>query len=138
MTRVMVFGTFDMIHEGHESLFKQARALGAEPHLIVSVARDKNVARIKGAARRGEEDRRALVEAHALVDEAILGDKEGYISHIIAARPDIIALGYDQEGEYVERLEADLRAAGSSITVVRLRPFRPETYKTSKLAAHRA
>ena len=38
MTRIMVFGTFDMIHAGHEDLFRQARALAKEPYLIVSVA----------------------------------------------------------------------------------------------------
>src|SRR3989344_6843398 len=142
MTRIMVFGTFDMIHPGHEDLFRQARALarpehgrGAdEPFLIVSVARDSAAARHKGAAaRRNERERLEAVQSHPLVDKALLGDEEGYMTHIKYERPDIIALGYDQSGEYVERLEQDLKAAGLPTKVVRLVPFKPETFKTSKI-----
>jgi glycerol-3-phosphate cytidylyltransferase-like family protein len=68
------------------------------------------------------------------VDEAVLGDEDGYIAHIVAQNPQIIGLGYDQTGEYVERLEQDLRAAGLETKIVRLQPFQPETFKTSKLA----
>lgn len=134
LTRIMVFGTFDMVHPGHENLFVQARSLAPHPFLIVSVARDASVKRIKGAAPRNDEQaRQALVAAHPLVDECVLGDAEGYMSHIAAARPDIIALGYDQEGEYVEHLEQDLKAAGLSARVVRLNSHDPHVYKTSKL-----
>jgi len=138
MTRIMVFGTFDMLHPGHEDFFRQARSLAPEPHLIVSVARDAVTARVKGNRPRHDEAARlADVAAHELVDEALLGDETGYIAHIIAARPDIIALGYDQDGEYVDHLEADLTAAGLSTKVMRLRAFEPETYKTSKLHERR-
>lgn len=134
MTRIMVFGTFDMIHEGHADFFKQARALAREPCLIVSVARDLAAARIKGTAPRNREDERlAIVAAHPLVDEATLGDSVGYIGHIRTSTPDIIALGYDQQGEYVDSLARDLEAAGLATRIVRLQAFKPERYKTSKL-----
>ena len=138
MQRVMVFGTFDMIHAGHEDLFQQARGRVAEPFLIVSVARDSSVLRIKGVLpRRGEGERLHLVQAHRLVDEAILGDEEGYIAHIATAQPDIIALGYDQVGEYVENLEKDLHNAGLKTKIVRLVAHEPEVFKTSKLLPDR-
>lgn len=134
MSRIMVFGTFDMIHEGHESLFAQARALSPEPYLIVSVARDAVAARIKGKRPRNDERfRLAQVAAHPLVDEAVLGDEIGYLPHIVKARPDTIALGYDQEGEFVEDLKEDLTKAGLSTTVVRLKAHAPERFKTAKL-----
>jgi cytidyltransferase-like protein len=134
MARIMVFGTFDMIHQGHENFFRQARALGEEPHLIVSVARDSAAARHRGfSPRHHESERLAQVAAHELVDEAVLGDEIGYTAHILAAKPDIIALGYDQAGEYVDNLERDLTNAGWAGKVVRLQAFEPETYKTSKL-----
>jgi cytidyltransferase-like protein len=133
-TVIMVFGTFDMVHQGHEDLFRQARALAADPFLVVSVARDSAVERIKGVpARYDESARRSLVESNPLVDKAVLGDEVGSIIHIIAAAPDIIALGYDQEGEYVRDLERDLKAAGLPTRVVRLAAYEPEKYKTSKL-----
>lgn len=135
-TRIMVFGTFDMVHAGHEDFFRQARTLVQNPHLIVSVARDVSVQRIKGfVPQRNEEERKALVTTHPLVDEAVIGDTEGYLAHILISAPDIIALGYDQSGEYVDTLEADLREAGLSARIVRLQPFEPETYKTAKLRA---
>ena len=130
----MVFGTFDMVHEGHEDFFRQARALAPAPHLIVSVARDASAARVKGSRpRHHESERLAIVAASPLVDEAVLGDEIGYTEHIAHARPDIIALGYDQSGEYVHDLERDLTQRGLSPKVVRLRAFKPDLFKTSKL-----
>lgn len=124
-----------MLHEGHLDLFRQARSLASEPTLIVSIARDGAVTRIKGNhPRRSENERLALVSACELVDEAVLGDTEGYIAHILEAKPDIIALGYDQEGEYVQTLEDDLRRAGLNTKVTRLTAYKPEMYKTSFLA----
>lgn len=132
--RVMVFGTFDMIHKGHENLFQQARALASNPHLIVSVARDDVAERIKGFRPRNDEhSRRSRLAAHPLVDEAVLGQAQGYVEHILAVRPDIIALGYDQQGEFVENLADDLKATGHEARIVRLQSFEPEKYKTSKL-----
>lgn len=130
----MVFGTFDMLHEGHLDLFRQARALVPDPQLTVSIARDASAERIKGGApKHNELQRQKLVEACELVDEVVLGDRNGYMDHIVLARPDIIALGYDQSGEYVKELQAELDTAGLATHIVRLKPYKPEIYKTSKL-----
>ncbi len=135
MTRIMVFGTFDIVHAGHEDMFRQARALATEPFLIVSVARDNIVERIKSARpRNSEKARLANVRKNPLVDEVMLGDEGDHIPHIIAAKPSIIALGYDQEGEYVLDLKEKLAAAGITVDIVRLSAYKPEIYKTSKLA----
>ncbi len=134
MKRIMVFGTFDIIHKGHEDFFKQARGLADEPFLIVSVARDSAAVRHRGfAPRNSERARLKAIAAQPLVDKAILGDEDGFIAHIAEENPDIIALGYDQRGEYVESLEKELVAAGLHPRIVRLNAFQPETFKTSKL-----
>ena len=134
MTRIMVFGTFDMIHAGHEDFFRQARTLAADPYLIVSIARDSAAERVKGKRPRYLEGKRLRqVAAHSFVDEAILGDEEGYMKHIGAVCPDIIALGYDQTGEYVDTLEEELRVAHLRTRVVRLKPYQAKVFKTSKL-----
>jgi cytidyltransferase-like protein len=138
MTRIMVFGTFDLLHEGHLDFFRQARAQTADPYLIVSVARDASVARVKGRPpKRSEEERLERVRACPLVDKAVLGDATGYIAHIVNAAPDVIALGYDQEGEYVANLRTDLKEAGIRATVVRLVAYKPDIFKTSKLHGDR-
>ncbi|MBI4093477.1 adenylyltransferase/cytidyltransferase family protein [Candidatus Kaiserbacteria bacterium] len=134
MTKIMVFGTFDVVHKGHESLFAQARALADDPYLIVSIARDTVATRVKGFSPRNRESvRLAAVAAHPLVDRAVLGDIVGYINHILDEDPEIIALGYDQHGEYVDTLEDDLRKAGMRVRIVRLAPYEPDVYKTSNL-----
>lgn len=134
MTRILVFGTFDMLHAGHEHLFREARTHGDEPHLIVSVARDKNTHRIKGRTPEKKEAERAeLVGAHTLVDEVVLGSENDHVTHIISLRPDIIVLGYDQEGEYVDGLADSLRVGGLSVRIERASAFQPDIYKTSLL-----
>ena len=134
MTKIMVFGTFDMLHEGHEDFFRQARSLSRDPYLIVSVARDSAVERVKGERPKHDERARlSRVAAHPLVDKAVFGDESGYITHIRAHAPDIIALGYDQEGEYVEHLKEDLHAAGLTTRIARMKAYKPERYKTSRL-----
>ena len=83
MARIMVFGTFDMIHLGHEDLFRQARALAENPHLIVSIARDSAVERIKGMKPRHREDERLReVQCHKSVDEVVLGEG-GYTGKVL-------------------------------------------------------
>ena len=133
MTTIMVFGTFDMIHAGHEDFFRQARSLADEPYLIVSIARDGAAEKHRGAfPRHSEKERLVALAQHPLVDKAIIGDMAGYITHIKQEKPDIIALGYDQEGEYVDTLEKDLAAVSLVPKILRLKAFEPEKYKTSK------
>ena len=43
--KVMVFGTFDIFHKGHENFLKQAKKLG--DCLTVVVARDETVLKFK-------------------------------------------------------------------------------------------
>ena len=130
----MVFGTFDVVHPGHEDFFRQAKGLSKDTYLIVSVARAAGASRVKGfSPRHVEAERLATVAVHPLVDEAVLGDEIGYLQHIVSAQPDIIALGYDQSGEYVDRLTDDFEKEGVSVRIVRLAAYRPDVYKTSKL-----
>lgn len=129
--KVMVFGTFDLIHPGHLHFFKQARALSKNSYLIVSIARDKNVLRIKRQLPdNNQKARLAKIQALAEVDEAVLGGLKNHMPHIIKARPDIIALGYDQSA-YVRGLAGELRAAGLNTKIVRLKAHKPHIHKTS-------
>jgi FAD synthetase len=54
-----------------------------------------------------EDQRRALVESLRVVDEAILGFEDFSIEEVIEKiKPDVIAVGYDQDGIEKEVLKA--------------------------------
>lgn len=132
MKRVMVFGTFDILHPGHISFLRQAKKLG--DFLIVSLARENNIRKIKGhKARHSEKQRQTMLEAIKYVNKAVLGATDDYIKHIVSQKPDIIALGYDQRA-FTANLKEKLAGAGlKKIRIVRLKSYRPHLYKTSKL-----
>lgn len=129
--KIMVFGTFDVLHKGHLNFFKQARKLSKKPFLIVSVARDVNVKKIKGFnPKNSETERLRKVRNCSLVDEALLGRERAYLTHILREKPAIIGLGYDQKS-YTKGLKLLLAKKGLKVKIVRLKPFRPRIYKSS-------
>ncbi len=131
--KIMVFGTFDGLHEGHLNLFKQARRLAKNSFLVVSIARDKNVFRIKGQyPKLNEKERMGLLKECILADRVVLSGVENHIPHILKERPDIIALGYDQKA-YVKNLKKDLKERGLLVKIVRLKPYKEKIYKNSLL-----
>ena len=129
MKKVMVFGVFDLLHPGHISFMKQAKKLGS--YLIVSVARDVNVKKIKGKSPIFSEKKRVEhVQALKIANEVVLGGIKDPWPHIKKEQPDIIALGYDQR-DYVGNLLAQLQKNKLNAKVMRLKPFRPQVFKSS-------
>jgi FAD synthetase len=97
---VLASGVFDLLHLGHVKFLEEAkRAGGPNSELVVIVARDSTVEKTKGRRPIMSEDQRcALVESLKVVDWALLGFETLDIGEVIAkVRPDVIALGYDQE-----------------------------------------
>ena len=131
MTRVMVFGSFDILHPGHLNLFRQARRYGNR--LYVVIARDKNIRKIKGRSPVYDENaRKQSVEKIKFVDLAVLGDIDDPYKIIEKVNPDVICLGYDQNS-FTMDLGPELRKRGLNPRVVRLRAHRSHRYKSSKL-----
>lgn len=131
MRTVMIFGTFDLIHAGHLHLLRQAKKLG--DRLVVIVARDETVKRVKGEAPfHPERMRREILRHLDLVDEAVLGDKKDVYKIVRQRRPEIIALGYDQR-VFVAELKTRLKDWGLKTMMVRLKAYRPATFKTGKI-----
>ena len=128
---VMAFGTFDILHPGHVSYLKQAAELGDE--LVVVIATDANVEKIKGRPPvYSQEQRRGLVESLRIVDKVIVGVEDDMISSVERIRPEVVALGYDQQPGN-EVLERKLHERGINARIMRLKAFRPEIYKSSKI-----
>jgi FAD synthetase len=132
-TKVMLFGTFDIIHAGHRNMFQQAKTYGN--FLIVSIAREQNIVKIKGTApRNSEQTRLAQMQKEPLVNKCFLGEVIDPFAVIKREKPDIIALGYDQQHTLAKQLPQKLKAMGlPHIKIVRLASYHPETYKSSKL-----
>src|SRR3989344_5467345 len=96
MTKIMVFGTFDYLHEGHKDFFRQAREYGDE--LVVVVARDNTVKQIKGKLPDHDEETRLMrVSENSFVDKAILGNPGDKYKVIEKEKPDVLCFGYDQK-----------------------------------------
>lgn len=133
LEKILVFGTFDGVHQGHLNMFKQAKRLSKNPYLIVSIARDQNVLRIKNKLPFNKENKRKkLVEETLVPDKVILGSLKNYLEHIVKESPDYIALGYDQV-HYTENLKKDLKDHGLSPKIRRLKPYKQNIYKNSLL-----
>ena len=96
MVKVMAQGVFDIIHLGHIHYLQGAKDLGDE--LVVVVARDSTVRALKHEPITNENMRRELVATLKPVDKAVLGYEGGdRFRTVEELKPDIIALGYDQE-----------------------------------------
>lgn len=134
MKTVLVFGAFDVIHPGHIDFLKQARECGER--LVVSIARDSYIKQWKGKVPiHSEETRRQYVLRTGLVDEALLGDEvPGSYTLVRRIHPDVVCLGYDQD-LFRRDITAWLARHAPETSVVTLKPYKPETYKSSKLNA---
>src|SRR5512137_82890 len=109
MTTVVATGAFTLIHPGHVLYLEEAKKLGDK--LIVIVARDTMVEKRKKQKYVSEEQRLAVVKALKPVDDAILGDADDIFAPIMRIRPDVIALGKDQDFDEDELAE-DLKKRG--------------------------
>jgi len=132
MKKVLVFGTFDGLHEGHKNFFQQAKEYG--DYLMVVVGRNSTIVKTKGRPPKyDEQERLQAVQACDLVNEARLGNENASPYLVIEQmQPDVICLGYDQT-HFTDKLEAWLKEKGLVIPVHRLNPFKPETYHSSIL-----
>lgn len=98
--RLLVFGTFDIIHPSHLKFLFEARKFTNCPEceLVAVIARDSSIKKIKGRKPVfGEKDRLRLMCGLRLVDYARLGNEgDDYYNVILEVDPDYIVLGYDQ------------------------------------------
>jgi cytidyltransferase-like protein len=129
--KVLVFGTFDLLHPGHIYFLNEAKKLGN--HLTAVIARDDTVEKLKTRKPKfSETERLKHISELSSVDRAMLGSKGDKFKVIEEVKPDIICLGYDQKF-FTEKLEKELETRGIKAEIVRLKPYREDEYKSSKL-----
>ena len=100
MTKVITYGTYDLLHQGHINLLRRAKELG--DYLIVGVTSDSfDRGRGKLNVRNNVLERVEAVMATGYADEVIIEDYIGQkIDDIQKYNIDIFAIGSDWEGKF--------------------------------------
>lgn len=114
-------GCFDLLHPGHVSLLRQARATAAR--LVVGLNSDASVRRLKGRDRpvQNEAARATVLASLADVDLVVLFAEDTPIRLIESVRPDVLVKGADYTIDQV--VGADIvRAAGGRVVLANLVP----------------
>ncbi len=99
MKKIVVNGTFDVIHPGHLALLNYAKSLG--DFLIVAIDTDERVRQLKGPARpiNSQNDRKLLLENLKAVDEVRLFNSSEELIEIV--KDCIMVKGSDYRGKSV-------------------------------------
>ncbi len=130
-SRILIFGTFDLLHLGHINFIKQAAQLGDELYIVI--ARDKNVAKLKGNIPIHNENQRIKnIHQLGITHHIILGNLDWHKRYRIInkIKPNIIALGYDQKINLSE-LKTKLKKYNLKPQIKKLKAYQPNKYKTS-------
>lgn len=100
MTKVITYGTYDLLHQGHVNLLRRAKELG--DYLIVGVTSDSfDRGRGKLNVRNNVLERVEAVRKTGYADEIIIEDYLGQkIDDIQKYNVDIFAIGSDWEGKF--------------------------------------
>ena len=127
---VIVFGSFDGLHDGHRYFLREARKLG--DRLIAVVAQDAYIQEYKGRdPRLSLQERIDALEADGFVDEAVPGDAIQNSWEVLnSLRPQVVALGYDQAAlsKALKKKTFD-----PSTEIVQIPAFKPDSLHSSML-----
>ena len=97
--RVIVNGTFDILHRGHIEMLNYAKSQGS--YLLVAIDSDTLVKSLKGESRpvNNQEDRKFALDNLKCVDAVWIFDDQAELEHICKMyRPDLMVKGSDYRG----------------------------------------
>ena len=125
-------GCFDLLHPGHVSLLKAARAQC--DRLVVALNTDASVRRLKGPARpvNDLESRSQVIAAIRYVDCTVAFDAETPIELIRGILPDVLVKGADYSVETVVGAEV-VQAAGGRVFLADLVPGQSSTAMVGRI-----
>ena len=119
--RKIVFtnGCFDIVHAGHISSFKQAKAFG--DILVVGLNADASIRRIKGEKRPivDQVNRAVLISELQTVDYVVIFEEDTPENLIRMIKPDVLVKGKDWEGKPVAGDEF-VRSCGGEVKYIDL------------------
>lgn len=130
MKKILVFGVFDGIHNGHREFLREAKERG--DYLIAVVTRDKVAESLKNRRPlKNLAQRIAELESENLADNVVPGDvKIGSWAVIEKHKPDVVALGYDQVALRAA-LEEFFKKTAKGTEIAVMKPHQPEKYHSS-------
>jgi D-beta-D-heptose 7-phosphate kinase/D-beta-D-heptose 1-phosphate adenosyltransferase len=102
MKKIIVNGSFDMLHLGHIRLLKYAKSLG--DYLVVCTDTDRRIKELKGASRpiQDQVERTEMLASLRVVDEVRTFDSEEALESIIKNyQPDIMVKGSDYRDQRI-------------------------------------
>lgn len=125
-------GCFDLLHPGHISLLRQARA--ACDRLVVGLNSDASVRRLKGDDRpvQSEASRAAVLASLTDVDMVVIFDEDTPLRLIDGLRPDLLVKGADYTVETVVGADR-VQSWGGSILLADLQPGHSTTATIARL-----
>jgi rfaE bifunctional protein nucleotidyltransferase chain/domain len=100
--KIIVNGTFDILHRGHVELLEYAKSLGE--FLLVCIDTDRRVAELKGQDRpiNNQNDRQFMLNGLKAVDAVWTFDSEADLERICEMyQPDIMVKGSDYRGKSI-------------------------------------
>lgn len=109
---VSTSGCFDILHAGHVTYLREAKAKG--DFLIVMLNSDLSVNQLKGNDRPivPEQERAIVLGGLESVDFIVLFDEETPCALIRQLQPDIFVKGGDYEGNYIPEMKETARYGG--------------------------
>lgn len=130
MNTVLIFGSFDGLHDGHRSLIEQARQHGA---VTISLAPDTQIQTLKGHIPKHNFTERKQTLLKNFPDTTIIpSDTDRSWNTVTQTKPDCIVLGYDQT-RLQDALETFLKQNNLNIPIHIAESHAPEKYKSSIL-----
>lgn len=121
--KVMATGTFDILHPGHVLFLEKAKELGGEDAVLaVVIAKDSTVEKRKRIPIIPEDQRVQMVKSLKPVDEAYLGYEGDMFKIVNEIKPDIIAIGSDQDHD-VKKLQEALDKRGIDAKAMRVNDY---------------